>query len=36
MKLVDAMDEIAARCATQPELELFLESLRSSDRGLIR
>ena len=36
MKLVDAMDEITARCATQPELELFLESLRSSDRGLIR
>jgi len=36
MKLDDAMDEIAARCATQPELELFLESLRSSDRGLIR
>ena len=36
LKLVDAMDEIAARCATQPELELFLESLRSSDRGLIR
>ena len=36
MKLNEAMDEIAARCATQPELELFLESLRSSDRGLIR
>ena len=36
MKLNEAMDEIAARCATQPELEMFLESLRSSDRGLIR
>ncbi len=36
MKLTEAMDEIAARCATQPELEIFLESLRSSDRGLIR
>jgi len=36
LKLVDARDESAARCATQPELELFLESLRSSDRGLIR
>ena len=36
MKLNEAIEEIAARCATQPELELFLESLRSSDRGLIR
>ncbi len=36
MKLADAMDEIAERLKTQPELELFLESLRSSDRGLIR
>ena len=36
MKLADAMDEIAERSKTQPELELFLESLRSSDRGLIR
>lgn len=36
MKLNEAMDEIAARCATHPELNLFLESLRSSDRGLIR
>jgi UDP-N-acetylglucosamine acyltransferase len=36
MKLAAAMDEIAERSKTQPELELFLESLRSSDRGLIR
>jgi UDP-N-acetylglucosamine acyltransferase len=36
MKLNEAIEEIAARCATQPELELFLESLRSSDRGPIR
>jgi UDP-N-acetylglucosamine acyltransferase len=36
MKLADAMDEIAERCKTQPELQLFLDSLRSSDRGLIR
>ena len=36
MKLNEAIEEIAARCATQPELDLFLESLRSSDRGLIR
>jgi UDP-N-acetylglucosamine acyltransferase len=36
LKLNEAMDEIAARCESQPELQLFLESLRSSDRGLIR
>mgnify|MGYP001822996343 CR=1 FL=1 len=36
LKLNEAMDEISARCESQPELQLFLESLRSSDRGLIR
>ena len=36
LKLNEAMDEIAERCKTQPELKLFLDSLRSSDRGLIR
>lgn len=36
LKLADAIDEIASRTETQPELELFLESLRSSDRGLAR
>ena len=32
----EAIEEIAALVAEQPELELFLESLRSSDRGLTR
>ena len=36
IKLADAIDEIAERSKTQSELELFLESLRSSERGLIR
>jgi len=36
LKLVDAIDEIAERSKSQPELELFLESLRSSERGLVR
>jgi UDP-N-acetylglucosamine acyltransferase len=36
LKLVEAIDEIAARAATQPELEVLLESLRTSERGLIR
>ena len=36
MKLADAMDEIESRLAEQSELELFLESLRSSERGLVR
>jgi len=36
MKLAEAIDEIAERSKTQSELELFLESLRSSERGLIR
>ena len=36
MKLAEAIDEIAERSKTQTELELFLESLRASERGLIR
>jgi UDP-N-acetylglucosamine acyltransferase len=36
IKLNEAIDEISERCKTQPELQLFLDSLRSSDRGLIR
>ncbi len=36
LKLAPAIEEIAERSKTQTELELFLESLRSSERGLIR
>ena len=36
MKLAEAIEEIAERSKTQTELVLFLESLRSSERGLIR
>jgi UDP-N-acetylglucosamine acyltransferase len=36
IKLNEAIEEIAERSQTQSELELFLESLRSSERGLIR
>ena len=36
MKLAEAIDEIAERSKTHTELELFLESLRTSERGLIR
>ena len=36
LKLADAIDEITGRTSEQPELQLFLESLRSSERGLIR
>ena len=32
----EAIEEIAALAAEQPELELFLDSLRSSERGLTR
>ena len=35
-KLADAIDEIAGLSQQQPELVLFLESLRSSERGLVR
>ncbi len=36
LKLADAMEEIRARLPDQPELEIFLASLQSSDRGLAR
>jgi UDP-N-acetylglucosamine acyltransferase len=35
-KLAEAIEEIAGLVKDQPELEIFLESLRSSDRGVIR
>jgi len=35
-KLTEAIEEITGLCEEQPELNLFLESLRSSDRGLVR
>lgn len=35
-KLVDAIDEIEALSKEQPELLIFLDSLRSSERGLTR
>ncbi len=35
-KLSAAIDEIAMLCDDQPELQLFLESLRTSERGLVR
>lgn len=36
LKLSEAVDEIAERAKTQSELGLLLESIRSSERGLIR
>ena len=36
MKLADAIDEIAELSERQPELALLLDSLRSSERGLVR
>ena len=36
MKLADAIGEITELSKTQPELEIFLESLQSSERGLVR
>ena len=36
LKLADAVREIEALLPTQPELRLFLESLRGSERGLVR
>jgi len=35
-KLTEAIEEIAVLRKEQPELNLFLESLRSSERGLVR
>jgi UDP-N-acetylglucosamine acyltransferase len=36
LKLTEAVEEIEALCESQPELVIFLESLRASERGLIR
>ncbi|MDH3532531.1 MAG: acyl-ACP--UDP-N-acetylglucosamine O-acyltransferase, partial [Gammaproteobacteria bacterium] len=36
LKLAEAMEEIADRYAGRTEVELFLASLRSSERGLVR
>ena len=36
MKLADAIAEITERLLQQPELEAFLESLRSPERGIVR
>ena len=36
LKLADAIREIEALVPTQPELRLFLDSLRVSERGLVR
>tara|TARA_R110002049_G_scaffold93308_10_gene230782 strand:- start:2393 stop:3166 length:774 start_codon:yes stop_codon:yes gene_type:complete len=35
-KLAVAIEEIAALASSQPELEILLESLRSSERGIVR
>ena len=36
LKLTEAIEEIERLCDSQPELVIFLESLRASERGLIR
>jgi UDP-N-acetylglucosamine acyltransferase len=36
LKLSEAIEEIATRAESQPELNLFLDTLRSSDRGIVR
>jgi UDP-N-acetylglucosamine acyltransferase len=36
LKLTEAIAELEQRVATQPELEILVESLRSSERGIIR
>lgn len=36
LKLADAIGEIAERARSQPELDIFLESIRASERGLVR
>jgi len=36
LKLQDAIDELTGRVDEQPELELFIDSLNTSDRGLLR
>ena len=36
LKLAEAIAEIEKLCDSQPELDVFLESLRASERGIIR
>ena len=36
LSLADAMIELEQRVADQPELELLVETLRSSERGIVR
>ena len=36
LKLNEAIDELNSRVDGQPELRLFIDSLRSSERGLLR
>ena len=36
LQLAEATLQIEALCADQPELNLLLESLRSSERGIVR
>jgi UDP-N-acetylglucosamine acyltransferase len=36
MKLQEAIDELTSRVDEQPELRLFIDSLNTSDRGLLR
>ncbi len=36
LKLSEAVEKVASRADNQPELGLFLESLRSSERGIVR
>jgi hypothetical protein len=36
LKLSEAIDEIMTLLPSQPELQIFLDSLKSSDRGLSR
>jgi UDP-N-acetylglucosamine acyltransferase len=36
LKLADAIAEIEKLCDSQPELAVLLESLRASERGIIR
>tara|TARA_R110002096_G_scaffold130643_3_gene279875 strand:- start:962 stop:1732 length:771 start_codon:yes stop_codon:yes gene_type:complete len=36
LKLADAVQELEGRLESQPELTLFVESLRSSERGIVR
>jgi UDP-N-acetylglucosamine acyltransferase len=35
-KLAESLDELADRAKTRPEIELFVDSLRSSERGIVR